>query len=235
MNPNVAPLLKTLTPAESLLLMDFYTVKRKKLVQLTILDLLYKKVLKLTVNSPAEESMVWIELGRSLGGYSSKKHEKVIIKPLEDQVGNRLLFRDYIKIIVERSWPDTYFKFEVVACTAELAPFFRQSGLNKWFQIHGLNRQGKVQSQILEKSMQAYLKTHQLDAKQFETHLLHQFPRTRSADWQESPNHEIRLKLKGKFNSIQRYVISFTDAREGLVSESGEIDSHVNFERTGVA
>lgn len=238
MNPTLLQLFGMLTPAETLLLLQPKEAKRRTLLQLTLQDLLQKHVLKLTVEGRSEEKEVWITLGRSLGRYVYKAHEKMILRPLEKQGDNRLLFRDYIKILVERSWPDKRFKFEIIASTPEMAPFFRQSGWKRWFQIQALNRDGQEAAKTLKEALQEAERQLQEDASEGDL-------KKRLSSWgshvllldgmEDAPLEEIKLALTGKFNSITGYSISLKNASGATHQETGEIDSPVNFERTGYA
>jgi hypothetical protein len=238
MDPSLFHLFRTLTPAEALLLLQPKDTKRRTLLQLTLQDLLQKHVLKLNLEGPPEEEKVWIALGSSSARYVYKAHEEMLLRPLEKQAGNRLLFRDYIKILVERSWPDKRFKFEIIGHTPELVPFFRQTGWKQWFQIQALNRHGQETSKLLREALikaenQFQENISEEDLKKMlsslGSHILLLDGMT------DALLDEIKLALTGKFNSITGYSISLKNASGEMYQETGEIDSPVNFERTGYA
>jgi hypothetical protein len=112
-----------LTPAENLIIRDQRQSSYKQMLELTFMDLLLKKVLKMEyVNDETTTStdqltktkVAYVSKGENYHTYSPVPHEKLFMKPFITIVTTRILLGSLIKVLYENAEGPRNFRALVV-------------------------------------------------------------------------------------------------------------------------
>lgn len=140
-------ILTTISPAETLFLLNPGSSKFKDLMKYTFMDLLLKKVIELKeINSDSTDQTIGINTnviaGRNFQYHKVKKHELIFLGPFLKSPTIQILFIHYIKMAYETSGGQSIYKKSIKA-SSEIESFFKDSFVNKVFGLNKLTEEGK--------------------------------------------------------------------------------------------
>lgn len=127
----------THTPAENLVIRDQRHASHRQMLELTLMDLLLKKVLKLEydkdetanpTNDASAQSVAYVAMGENYPTYAPMPHEQIFMKPFVSIVTTRILLGSLVKVIYEDARHPTNFR-SLVAKSPRISKYFR----SPWF------------------------------------------------------------------------------------------------------
>ncbi len=143
-------MIHTLTPAESMMLMDPKGAKSKELLRITFLDLCSKGVLSLENKAQkGKKDLMYFCCGPHFKGYPFQLHEKTLVNTLRHKPSLRINFKQFMEFAARNFELDSYYKYERVASSTSLQPYFRQNIFQQKWGTKSLRSKGRKRGDII--------------------------------------------------------------------------------------
>jgi hypothetical protein len=138
-----------LTPAENLIIRDQRQSSYKQMLELTFMDLLLKKVLKIeyvkdettATDQLTETKVAYVSKGENYYTYAPVPHEKLFMKPFITIVTTRILLSNLIKVLYENAEGPRNFR-ALVALSPRVSNYLKGPRFFPEFGFLPLNKNG---------------------------------------------------------------------------------------------
>jgi len=139
-------ILTKLTPAETYLLRDGNTASYQNLLKYTLVDLLFKKVLKSvyrTSGSEKDDKVHYIAVGENYSSYKPKVHEQVFLSAFTFSRDLEVIFDQLIKMGFQNGGGERRFIFRHLFKSTHISTCVKNSFFKRLFATIELNEEGK--------------------------------------------------------------------------------------------
>jgi hypothetical protein len=145
-------LIYNITPAETMMVLNPSSSSLKELMKYTFIDLILKKVIKITESSSlinkkhniSSAGISYVKIGKNFSSYRPKKHEFVFLTIFYKNRQLKVLFKQYMKVIYNGINSEYDYK-SAIRTSPDINSLYTTNFFSKLLRRHVINEKGKLE------------------------------------------------------------------------------------------